>query len=178
MTDELFSTTITVDDGDVDAKLNALMTNLSIFKKPFDRTIIWMHRSFGDSFKAHKRGSTNWLPNSEATKIIKKGMNPLQNNNFLKLSLTGINSYTHLKEGNDSLEFGTIAPYASVQNKGITIPVTQKMRLFMAWKHGIILGDKVTIPARKFMFFTDEDVKTIEKIFVDWIKEEVAAVVQ
>jgi phage gpG-like protein len=177
MTDVLFNTTISVDDGELEPKLNALMTNLSIFKKPFDRTIIWMHRSFGDSFKAHKRGTSTWLPNSEATKIIKKGNNPLQNNNFLKLSLTGINSYTHLKEGDTSLEFGTVAPYASVQNKGTVIPVTQKMRLFMAWKHGIILGDKVTIPARKFMFFTDEDIKTIEKIFVDWIKEEVAAVV-
>jgi len=151
-----------------------LEMGLSSFKKPFERCIIWMHKSWADSFK--KKGRENaWKENSEATVLIKRGNNPLQNNGYLRASLTGNTTYTYTEIGSDKLELGTTAPYAKLQDEGISIPVTEKMRMFMIAKYGIILSPSkqfIEIPPRKFMFFTNEDLKVIADIWEKWIIEE------
>ena len=47
------------------------------FTKPFQQTIIYMHKSFGDSFRTGSRGGKKWMGNASATKIIKQGSRPL-----------------------------------------------------------------------------------------------------
>ena len=168
--------TLKVNQDDAIKLLDKLEKGLSNFQKPFDRTIIYMQRSFADSFKEGGREQP-WVPNAEATTIIKRGSNPLLNNGLLRMSLTGMATDSYIKESATKLEFGTTVPYAKIQNEGGEIPVTMAMRKYMVYQFGIVLGSVVKIPARKFMFFTKDDIVQITKIFQGWMDEEVAAIV-
>jgi len=151
---------------------NAMAKGLLNFRKPFDLIIIRMHKSWADSFKSGRRGNTKWAPNTEVTKIIKRGSNPLLGiTGALRLSLTRVSSGSVLKKSKYKLELGTTIPYANIQNEGKEITVTDKMRRFIAGKYGIVLGDSIKIPARPFMFFTKKDIKQIERIFKLWIEK-------
>lgn len=152
-------------------ELSLIPIMLSYLNTPFQRCRIYMFKSWGDSFMQGGRGGRKWTPNSSATAIIKSGTNPLMDTGLLRASLTSVFSRNYTNITKSSLELGTTMPYAVIQDKGFEITVTQKMRIYMAAKHGIILGDVVRIPARPFMFFTDQDIAEITKIFNMWIQE-------
>jgi len=154
------------------SKLSKIENAILDFNKPFDQIIIQMQRSFADSFNESGREG-QWEENREATQIIKKSSKPLIDDRFLQFSLTGITSDSIVDKGPQTLEFGTTRPYADIQEEGIRITVTPKMRAYMGAVYGIILPDEIEIPARPFMFFTDKDINNIKTIFTQWLQNEV-----
>lgn len=153
------------------AKAGRAFTDLRI---PFERTIIYMHSSWGASFRQGGRGGKQWKKNTPATKLIKGSGRVLEDTGSLRSSLTGVTRGSLIHRRTTSLEIGTTLKHAEIQDKGKTIGVTEAMRRYMAAKYGIILGSTVEIPARPFMFFQKKDIAAIEKIFNEWLNVYVA----
>lgn len=143
-------------------------------RKPFERTVIYMHSSWAVSFRSGQRGGKAWKKNTPATKLIKGSAKILQDTGSLRSSLTGVTTGSLVRRTNLSLEIGTTLKHAEIQDKGKVIPVTDAMRKYMAAKYGIILGSVVDIPARPFMFFQKKDQVAIQTIFNMWLNDEVA----
>jgi len=141
--------------------------NLKDFRGAWPTVQITLQQIFMRRFENPEK----WLALNPITNLIAKQKHkPLVDSGMLKGSLGLSNGkWRFRRKYKTRFHFGTRVKYARAQNYGATIPVTPKM---WGWfKHqGVTLSPfkkNINVPARKFFYLNNKDLKQIEKT-VDW----------
>jgi phage gpG-like protein len=102
----------------------------------------------------------------------KEGRKVMVESERLIRSVTELTSDSIYKVSKDELEIGSKLPYAGIQNFGGEIRVTPQMRAFLHWKglHLKATTDKITIPARPFLFVSRTMEQMLNNSLVTYIQ--------
>lgn len=159
-----------------DAKVLRIIAGMKDFRIPFKQTEIYLEGRFADTFE--KEGEPGWKPHANPmTAMLKRGSSGgkiLQDTGRLKSTMTSSGRAGSRRRIRPMrMEYGVSNNYkvAHYMEKGARVPVTDKMRAFLAYR-GVFLKsdtDTIVIPPRPFMHFVPRDLPKIEKIFNNYI---------
>lgn len=156
-----------------DAKVARMQIGLTDFRIPFKQTEIYLEGRFVDTFE--KEGEPKWKRHNPITQMLRRGNRGkvLQDTGRLKNTMSsggrmgGAGSRRRIRK--KRMEYGVSNNYkvAHYMQKGAIVPVTDRMRKYLAYRGVFLRGDKneIVIPARPFMHFVPRDLPKIEKIF-------------
>jgi len=138
-------------------------------EKPLNRCGIYMMESVGKNFKAGGRPK-KWDSLSKRTKKIDP-----RRNSGTPLTINGDNIRKKIdkKVTKYKVTVGASGKIAHVQQFGARIKITDRMRRWFAFKEIYLplYQTEIIIPARPFVLFQTEDLKSVKDIFIKWSGE-------